>query len=111
VPDQNMVFIDSREVYHGEVESKDEYVIQTNIVDYSNTGLEETPTIHYSINNAAYVEAPMVQYKETTNYTYTFEGLESGDDVKYYISAENNAGSTNVDPSCSSLDPHHFYIA
>ena len=110
VPEQNMVFIDSREVYNGTVELQDEYVVKTNVVDYSNTGLE-TPVIHYSINNATYVEAPMVQYKESTNYTYSFTGLESGDDIKYYISAENSAGYSNVDPTCGHLDPHHFVIA
>ena len=110
VPEQNMVFIDSREVYNGTVELEDEYVIKANIVDYSKSGLE-TPIIHYSINNATYVEAPMVQYKTTTNYTYTFAGLESGDDVKYYISAENAKGYANTDPTCGNLDPHHFVIA
>ena len=110
VPEQNMVFIDSRDVYNGTVELQDEYMVKTNVVDYSKTGLE-TPVIHYSINNATYVEESMIQYKDTTNYTYTFTGLESGDDVKYYISAENSAGYTNTDPTCGQLDPHHFVIA
>ena len=110
VPEQNMVFIDSREVYNGTVELEDEYVIKANIVDYSKSGLE-TPIIHYSINDATYVEAPMVQYKTTTNYTYSFTCLESGDDVKYYISAETAKGYANTDPTCGNLDPHHFVIA
>ncbi len=109
VPEQNMVFIDSRDVYNGTVELQDEYMVKTNVVDYSKTGLE-TPVIHYSINNATYVEESMIQYKDTTNYTYTFTGLESGDDVKYYISAENTAGYSNTDPTCGQLDPHHFVI-
>ncbi len=109
VPEQNMVFIDSRDVYNGTVELQDEYMVKTNVVDYSKTGLE-TPVIHYSINNATYVEESMIQYKDTTNYTYTFTGLSSGDDVKYYISAENTAGYSNTDPTCGQLDPHHFVI-
>ena len=109
VPEQNMVFIDSREVYNGTVELKDEYVVKANIVDYSKSGLD-TPVIHYSINNANYISSPMVQYNKTTNYTYSFTGLETGDEVKYYISAANTAGYESTDPTCGRLDPHHFVI-
>ena len=52
----------------------------------------------------------MVQYNKTTNYTYSFTGLESGDEVKYYISAANTAGYESTDPTCGRLDPHQFVI-
>jgi len=110
VPDQDMVFIDSREVYNGEVELKENYVIKTNVVAYSKEELSDV-NIHYSINDGEYVTEPMNQYLETTNYTYVFEGLQNGDDVKYYIDASDSKNNYNVDPSCGSLDPHHFVIA
>ncbi|MBO6262516.1 MAG: agmatine deiminase family protein [Bacilli bacterium] len=109
VPDQNMVFIDSREVYHGEVDLKEHYVIKTNVVSYANEELDNV-TIHYSINDSQYIEKPMNQYLETTNYTFVFEGLESGDEVKYYIDAKDAKDNYNIDPTCGALDPHHFII-
>ena len=109
VPDQNMVFIDSREVYHGEVDLKEHYVIKTNVVSYANEELDNV-TIHYSINDSQYIAKPMNQYLETTNYTFVFEGLESGDEVKYYIDAKDAKDNYNIDPTCGALDPHHFII-
>ena len=111
VPDQNMLFIDSREVYHGEVDLKEKYVVKTNIVSYSDSEVSgENVTIKFSINNEAYQTSEMSRYEDSTNFTYTFEGLKSGDDVKYYIEAHDNALHSNVDPTCGELDPHHFVI-
>ena len=112
VPDKNMLFIDSREVYRGEVEQKEKYVVKTNIVSYSDSDVsDENVLIKYSINNEAYETCQMSRYEDTTNFTFTFENLKSGDDVKYYIEAQDNALHYNVDPSCGNLDPHHFVIA
>ena len=109
VPDQNMVFIDSREVNYGNVPLKDKYVIKTNVVSYANEEMSDV-SIHYSINDANYITCPMNQYQETTNYTFVFDNLKSGDDVKYYIEATDANNNYNVDPTCGKLDPHHFVI-
>ena len=109
VPDQNMVFIDSREVYNGEVGLKEHYVIKTNVVSYANEDINDV-TIHYSVNNSGYLTSPMVKYQETSNYTFVFEGLHSGDDVKYYIDAKDANNNYNIDPTCGDLDPHHFIV-
>ena len=109
VPDQNMVFIDSREVYNGEVTLKDNYVIKANVVSYSNEDIDNV-TIHYSVNDNGYLESPMNQYKDTSNYTFVFQGLHQGDDVKYYIDASDAKNNYNIDPTCGSLDPHHFIV-
>lgn len=109
VPDQNMLFIDSRDVYHDEVELKDYYVIKTNVVSYAKENIDYVK-IHYSINDGDYVESAMSKYLDTTNYTFTFQGLRSGDDVKYYIDANDMKNNYNIDPTCGQLDPHHFVI-
>lgn len=109
VPDQNMVFIDSREVYYGEVPLKDNYVIKANVISYANEELDNV-TIHYSINDSQFIEKPMNQYLDTTNYTFIFSGLEKGDEVKYYIDAKDTNNNYNIDPTCGQLDPHHFVI-
>lgn len=109
VPDQNMVFIDSRDVNYGNVPLKDRYVVKTNVVSYANNEMSEV-NIHYSINDSEYVTYPMNKYEETTNYTFVFNNLKSGDDVKYYIEATDANNNYNVDPTCGKLDPHHFVI-
>ncbi len=109
VPDQNMVFIDSRDVNYGNVALKSKYIIKTNVVSYANEEMSDV-SIHYSINDGEYVTSPMNQYEETTNYTFVFNNLKSGDDVKYYIEATDAKNNYNVDPTCGQLDPHHFVI-
>ena len=112
VPDNDMVFIDSRGVYNGEVELKESYEIRANVVSYANAAFsEEAVKIHYSINGEAYQTANMTKDGETTNYIYLFNDLSSGDDVKYYIDARDNNNNYNVDPTCGDKDAHHFTIA
>ena len=111
VPDDDMLFIDSREVYTGEVELKEEYVVKTNIVSYAGVNITDSNVvIKYSINDQAYQTSQMIRYKDTTNFTFTFDSLKAGDDVKYYIEAEDDSHNKNVDPTCGQLDPHHFVI-
>ena len=111
VPDKNMLFIDSREVYNSEVDYKDEYLIKTNVVSYAKADIiDENVKIHYSINDEEYITSEMVRYKDTTNFTFKFTDFKSGDDVKYYIDAFDTASNYNVDPTCGKLDPHHFVV-
>ena len=110
VPDQNMLFIDTRDVYNGTVPFKNNYVIKSNVVSYANEEISDV-TIHYSVNDGEYVSQSMSQYQETTNYTFIFDDLKSGDDVKYYIDANDAKNNYNVDPTCGQLDPHHFVVA
>ena len=104
-----MVFIDSRDVNYGNVPLKDKYIVKSNVVSYANSEMSEV-NIHYSINDSEYVTYPMNKYEETTNYTFVFNNLKSGDDVKYYIEATDAKNNYNVDPTCGKLDPHHFVI-
>ena len=109
VPDQDMLFIDSREVLHGTVELQDKYLVKTNVVSYAKGDIDSVK-IHYSINNGEFITSEMSKYKETTNFTFTFENLQSGDDVRYYIDATDSKLNYNVDPTCGSNDPHHFTV-
>ena len=112
VPDENMLFIDSRDVYNGIVPLQDEYVIKTNIVSYAEGNLSETDiNICYSINGGDFIKTHMNQYMKTTNFTYVFDNLKSGDEVRYYIEAKDSLNNSNIDPTCGEYDPHHFVIA
>lgn len=111
VPDDDMLFIDSRDVLNGTIELEDEYLVKANIVSYAKSEVsEEDVCLYYSINNEPYVEVNMSQYEETTNFTYVFENLNSGDDVKYYIKAMDKKNNQATDPTCGELDPHHFVV-
>ena len=111
VPDDDMLFIDSRHVYNGKVELKEKYIVQTNVVSYAGSNITDSNVvIKFSVNNGEYQTSPMVRYESTTNFTYTFENLKAGDDVKYYIEAKDDLNNAGVDPSCGQLDPHHFEI-
>ena len=112
IPDKNMLFIDNREVLNGTISQSEEYLVKTNIVSYAKSVVnEENVKIYYSINNGDYQVANMSKYENTTNFTYTFENLSSGDDVKYYIEASDELNNRSVDPTCDQLDPHHFTIS
>ena len=112
IPDKNMLFIDSREVYSGQVELKDKYLVKTNIVSYSASLINDSDVrLFYSINNGTFIESAMSRYKDTTNFTFEFTNLNHGDDVRYYIEASDTSKNKNVDPSCGSLDPHHFTVS
>ena len=111
IPDKDMLFIDSREVYRGLVPKQDYYIIKTNIVSYSKSTINKKDVIiNYSINDSDYKKDHMNKYKETTNYTYVFKNLKSGDDVKYYIEASDSSLHHAIDPTCGKKDPHHFIV-
>ena len=111
IPCKDMLFIDSRDVYHGSVAKQDHYVIKTNVVSYSQSEVnEEDVVIYYSVNGGEYLKSNMSRYKDTTNFTYVFTGLKSGDDVKYYIEAKDGSGHNAMDPYCGENDPHHFTV-
>ena len=52
----------------------------------------------------------MARLDSSTNFTFTFENLKAGVEVKYYIEAKDDLNNKNVDPTCGQLDPHHFQI-
>ena len=110
VPDSNMLFIDSRDVLNGVINTHENYLVKTNVVSYANEDISSV-NIFYSINDGEYIKEKMIKYKETSNYLYTFSNLSSGDSVKYYIEAIDDANNKNVDPTCGKLDPHTFTIS
>ena len=111
IPDDNMLFIDTRDVITGEVSLKEEYMVKTNVVSYANGTLdEENINIYYSINGSEYIKKSMNQYKNSTNFTYFFKNLNHGDDVKYYIVAQDSLNNKASDPTCGNKDPHHFIV-
>ena len=110
VPDQDMLFIDTREVVSGTVSLSEEYLVKTNVISYAKSDISSV-YLYYSINDSEYTKVDMSQYEDTSNYTYTFTNLNRGDSVKYYIEASDSTNHKNVDPTCGKLDPHQFTIS
>ena len=109
IPSTKNVFIDSREVLHGDVSYNTKHLVKCNVVSYDKQSLKSVK-IHYSINNTAYQVAEMSKYKETTNYTYEFMDLKVWDHVKYYIEAIDQNDNVGNDPVFKEADPHTFSI-
>lgn len=109
IPSPRNVFIDSREVLHGNLSSSTKFLVKCNVVSYDKQSLKSVK-LHYSINNASYQVIDMNQYKETSNYTFEFTSLKQGDNVKYYIEATDLNENTNSDPVFKDLDPHQFNV-
>ena len=84
--------------------------VKSNIVSYAKKEIDHV-YIYYSINDGEYLRYDMSRYQETTNFTYKFTNLSSGDEVKYYIEASDVSNNRNVEPSCGINDPHHFVVA
>ena len=53
--------------------------------------------LHYSVNGAAYIVVPMTE-TSTNNYDATLPGLECGDKVRYYVSAQEVTNGIFYDP-------------
>ena len=112
VPDKDMLYIDSREVYRGEVPLAEEYLIKANVVSYAGEELdEENVKIHYSINGETYKIEAMSRYGDSDNFTFAFQGLSIGDEVRYFIEATDDESNTLSDPTCGILDPHRFVVS
>ncbi len=109
IPSIKNVFIDSREVLHGDVSSSSKLLVKCNVVSYEKANLKNVK-LHYSINNGNYQVIDMLKYKETTNYTFTFSALKSGDNVKYYIEASDVNDNEAFDPVFKEADPHVFNV-
>ena len=109
IPSSKNVFIDSREVLHGDVSTSTKKLVKCNVISYDKQSLKSVK-LYYSINNASYQVVDMSQYQSTSNYTYEFSSLKSGDSVKYYIVAEDNGGNVNSDPVFREQDPHSFSV-
>lgn len=108
VPDEDMLFIN-----HTPVQNPDNTPfirINSEFLSYSNSEIKEA-NIHISVNGGDYVTYPLMQYKDTDNYYIDLTGLHRSDEVSYYIDGCDTNGKYNIEPTCGSLDPHHFLVS
>lgn len=111
VMDFNMLFVDHRDVYHGEEEWQAEYPVVSKFIAYSGQDLkQDSLLVYYSINGGAYQVAHMTATGEPDKYVGNITGYQGGDEVDYYVFGADESGHRYTQPVFAELDPHHFTV-
>ena len=111
VMDFNMLFVDHREVYHGEVEWQDSYPVVSKFIAYSGEPLKtDSLLVYYSINGGAYQVAHMTATGNPDEYVGNITGFEGNDTIDYYVFGADESGHRYTQPVFAELDPHRFIV-
>ena len=111
VMDFEMLFVDHRNVIHGEQPLQHAYEITSTFIPYSGQNLISNQLlIYYRINEGEWQTAPMTATNNSDEYTGYITGCTYGDAVEYYVSASDASGRTATQPVMGALDPHSFTI-
>ena len=111
VMDFNMLFVDHREVLHGEQEWQAEYPVVSKFIAYSGQDLkQDSLLVYYSINGGEYQVAHMTATGEPDEYVGNITGFQGGDEIDYYVFGADESGHRYTQPVFAELDPHHFTV-
>ena len=111
VMDFNMLFVDHRDVYHGEVEWQAEYPVVSKFIAYSGMDLkQDSLLVYYSINGGEYQVAHMTPTGEPDEYVGNITGFQGGDEIDYYVFGADESDHRYTQPVFAELDPHHFTV-
>ena len=109
IMDFNMLFVDHREVLHGDVAQKNSYPITAKFIAYSGDAITSTQ-LHYSINDGDWQTVNMSVQGTSGEYKASITGCNVGDNVKYYLTGEDYSGRTCAQPYFAELEPHSFTV-
>ena len=111
VMDFNMLFVDHRDVLHGEQEWQVQYPVVSKFIAYSGEPLKtDSLLVYYSINGGAYQVAHMTATGEPDEYVGNITGFQGGDEIDYYVFGADESGHRYTQPVFAELDPHHFTV-
>jgi uncharacterized repeat protein (TIGR02543 family) len=111
VMDFEMLFVDHRNVIHGEQELQDSYAVTSTFIPYSGKSLIPAQTVvYYRINGGEWQTSPMTATTKDDEYTGYITGCTYGATVEYYVSATDESGHTSTQPVMGASDPHSFTI-
>jgi agmatine/peptidylarginine deiminase len=111
VMDFNMLFVDHREVLHGEQEWQEEYPVVSKFIAYSGMDLkQDSLLVYYSINGGEYQVAHMTATGNPDEYVGNITGFQGGDEIDYYVFGADESGHRYTQPVFAELDPHHFTV-
>ena len=111
VMDFNMLFVDHRNVVHGEQPMSESIAITSTFIAYSGAALSsDNLRIYYSIDDGEWQIANMYPTNREDEYTGYITGYTYGSTVKYYVYGEDANGNSFQQPRMGALDPHTFKI-
>jgi hypothetical protein len=71
--------------------------------------ISENTNLHYKVNGAAY-QSVMLSHVSGYEYTATIPEQQEGDEIHYYIQAEDSSGRMTKHPIMGEMDPHVFFV-
>lgn len=91
------------------VEYAESYTIAADIYTLGNGGAITSAEVFFKIDDSEYISEAMTNVSGD-EYTFTFEGLQRGQTISYYIKAETEQGQVQTHPFIGEPDPHVFVI-
>lgn len=91
------------------VEYAETYTITANIYTLGNGGVIIRAEVFFKIDDGEYMSEAMTNVS-SDEYSFTFEGLQRGQKVSYYIKAETEYGQVQTHPYIGEPDPHVFIV-
>ena len=111
IMDFNMLFVDHRDVWHGEVEWKDSIPVVSKFIAYSGAELkQDSLLVYYSIDGASYQIAHMIPTGNPDEYVGYIKGYQAFSTINYYVFGADESGHRYTQPVFADLDPHTFTL-
>jgi agmatine/peptidylarginine deiminase len=111
VMDFNMLFVDHRDVLHGEQEWQAAYPVVSKFIAYSGQELkQDSLLVYYSIDGGEYQVAQMTATGTPDEYVGYITGYQGGSEIDYYVFGADESGHRYTQPVFAELDPHHFTV-
>ena len=111
VMDFHMLFVDHREVLHGEQEWQAAYPVVSKFIAYSGEPLKtDSLLVYYSIDGGAYQVSHMTATGNPDEYVGYITGYQGGSEIDYYVFGADESGHRYTQPVFAELDPHHFTV-
>ena len=109
VMDFHMLFVDHRDVLHGEQAWQDSIPVVSKFIAYSGADLkQDSLLVYYSIDNGAYQVAHMTATGNPDEYVGYIKGYQGESEIDYYVFGADESGHRYTQPVFADLDPHHF---
>jgi len=109
VMDFDMLFVDHRDVLHGEQEWQESIPVVSKFIAYSGANLkQDSLLVYYSIDGGTYQVAHMTATGNPDEYVGYITGYQGGSEIDYYVFGADESGHRYTQPVFADLDPHHF---
>ena len=109
VMDFHMLFVDHRDVLHGEQAWQDSIPVVSKFIAYSGQNLkQDSLLVYYSIDGGAYQTAHMTATGNPDEYVGYIKGYQGESEIDYYVVGADESEHRYTQPVFADLDPHHF---